>query len=261
MPKLTSQTWLAIAVVLVIIIFAVLYNTAWKQPGAAVVLPSATSSAPIATTPAPAKTTSPATGRTIAKQPAISVLSPAKGDKWAINVSHTIRWSSPASATGQIYLVSASTGITVGWINPGTGANQTYFDWSADSVALSRTSGVRKDITVGDYIIKIKFDNNTPEISSGVFSIVYPSEIKVPVYNAAIKNFVVTPSSVSVKKGDQVLITNNDPVSLVISVVGRSGMTIQSGQSQVFDTANLSSGQYYLYSEQYPSLKLTVNVQ
>lgn len=188
--------------------------------------------------------------------------SPLKGEKWALGVAHTIRWNTAAQSGGQIYLVSASTGGTVGWINPSMGSDQTYYEWNTRDVAVSRVGGARKDIGTGDYVIKIKFDNKTiPELTSAVFSIAYQSEIKSATYSVYIKNFTAAPASVSIRRGDQVSIMNSDNLPLVISVVGRSGMTIQPGQSEVFDTANLSIGPYYLYSEQYPSLKLTVNVQ
>lgn len=256
MNKLTTKTWLAIAAV-VIIILVYFYNSSRPQTASPAV-PSATNQ-PANTYSNQGTVSQPA--RTAGRQ-ALYVVSPLKGDKWALGVTHTIRWSSAAMSAGQIYLVSASTGNTIGWINPGTGTDQTSFDWTTKDVSISRTNPSRKDVAPGDYIIKIKFDNKTiPEITSGVFSVVYPSEIKVAVYNVSVKNFTATPSTLAVKRGDQVVIANNDSAVLSISVVGRSGMTIQPGQQEIFETANLSAGPYYLYSEQYPSLKLTVNVQ
>ncbi len=259
MNKLTPKTWLAIAVVLGLIIFAYFYSSSGPQTGGT----AAPSTAATSTAAAPSQPGVTSSGAKVgSKAFSIYLTSPLKGEKWALGVTHTIRWNTAAQSAGQIYLVSATTGVVVGWINPSTGTDQTYYEWSTRDVSVTRDGGARKDVGVGDYVIKIKFDNKTiPEVTSGVFSIAYQSEIKSATYSVYVKNFTVTPSSVSIKKGDQVSIMNNDDVPLTISVVGRSGMTIQPGQSEVFDTANLSQGPYYLYSEQYPSLKLTVNVQ
>lgn len=259
MLKLDAKTWGVIAVVAVLVIFGYFYST--SNPAPQTGAPAAPSAAVPSPVSAPAAAPQAKTAAPAIRPSYISITSPMKGEKWVLGQIHTIRWSAAAQSVGQIYLVSMPSGTVVGWINPSTGVNQTYYEWSTKDVSVALGGSARKDIGVGDYVIKIKFDNKTlSEMTSGTFSVVYQSEISPAALKVQIKNFTATPAFVSVKQGDQVSITNNDSVPYAISVVGRSGFTVQPGQTAIFDTASLGQGQYYLYSDQYQSLKLTVNV-
>ncbi len=195
--------------------------------------------------------------------PAVSILSPAASVKWVIGQNNVITWSQETKFTGGIYLVAASTGATVGWINTSIGPHQTSYTWNTRDVFLSRTNPAKKDIAVGVYRIKIVFDGGAvSEISGPVFSIIYPSEVTIPNYDVHIKDFKFSTSNLSIKKGDTINFINDDQVDQKILLSGFPPIVVQSETSHAFDTSIFRSGNSYeFYSDIYPTLILKIIVQ
>lgn len=192
----------------------------------------------------------------------VSVLSPIASEKWVIGETNTISWNKESGLPGYIYLVKASDKSVVGWINSETGAHQTSFAWNGQDVAVSRYSSQKKNVEHGDYIIKIKFDRSQiPEASSGVFSLIYKSEAPIGNYTVPIKNYVFSPSVLSVRQKDNITFVNNDPVTHRIVVGSYSPFVVEAGASYTFDTSSLFPGMYDFYSDVYSSLKLKVTVR
>ncbi|MBI4084982.1 MAG: hypothetical protein HY432_00540 [Candidatus Liptonbacteria bacterium] len=265
MPQFTAKTWAVIVIAFAAVLIIILYRSPENQVNA----PSSEGEVAVSSTPstpsssAPGQQTSLQKPATVQKEAiSIKIISPLQSEQWAIGESHTISWSREAGVSGQIYLASASTRETVGWIHSSTGPNQTSFSWSTSDVALSRSSALRKNIGVGNYIIKIKFDNpKIAESSSGVFSILYPSEIKPVSHSVTIQNYTASPSSITVKRGEQVIFTNKDQIMHTLIVATGIKVVVVPGQSSTFDTKILTAAPYNAYSEQYPSLKLLMDVK
>ncbi len=203
---------------------------------------------------------------TIVQSSKISILSPVALDKWVIGQNNLIRWSGAAKISGSIYLVNAlikNESVPVGWIIPNIGPQQTSYTWDTRDVFLSRTNPAKKNLETGTYIIKIKFDSKVmPEVSSPTFSIIYPSEVVIPVYDVHINNFKFSPPTLTLKKGDKIKITNDDAVELRVLLSSFSPFVLKPGESFVFDTSVFSSGGLYtFYSDVYSSMVLKVTVQ
>ena len=135
--------------------------------------------------------------------------------------------------------------------------------YAANANAARNANPAKKNIETGNYIIKIKFDSNAmPEISSAPFSIIYSTEVQIPTYNVQIKDFKFNPATITLKKGDKIRFTNNDPVEHRIMLASVSPFVLPPGQSFVFDTSVFQSGSSYtFYSEAYSTLTLKVTVQ
>ncbi len=192
----------------------------------------------------------------------ISILSPIPSEKWAIGETNTIKWSKESGVPGSVYLVKASDKSIVGWINSEIGPHQTSFTWDGRDVAVSRYNAQKRSVDRGEYIIKIVFDTNRiPTISSGVFSLLYKSEIPIGNYTVTIKGLVFSPSALSVKKGAKLTFVNNDSVTHQVILSSFSPFVIESGGSYIFDTSSLFPGIYDFYSDVYSSLRLKVTVQ
>lgn len=231
---------------------------------------SQTPGAPTAETPKTGATPKPATGgvsKTPTPSPApstspssIRVTSPSEGAEWVVNENHTIAWSREAGLSGGIYIVDASTRAVIGWITSNVASNQTSYTWDTRDLFLNRGSGLKKGITAGKYIIKIKFDGPKPEAQSGTFSLIYPEQVKTATYQVAIKNFLFSPSALTVRSGDQVVFTNSDSIThnFILSNFGLT-YTLTPGGTLVFDTAKFpKSPSYDFYSEPYPAMRLTI---
>jgi plastocyanin len=266
---MTNKNLIIIIIAVAVIVFAVV----WGYFGAGVRQPAGTapeagqppSAAPTQAPPsAPSPTTTPPP--TPATKPAtkssISIISPAASDKWVLGQSHTIQWSKEAGVTGSIYLVNAADGTTVGWINSEINVHQTYYSWNSGEVSLARYSPAKKNIPPGQYVIKIKFDNKVqPEIKSAAFSIIAASTEQIPVYNITIKNFAFSPNTLTVKKGDKVVFTNNDSVTHRVLLGNIPPYTLAPGASTTVDTSILFASTYAYYCDIYPSMTGTLIVQ
>lgn len=193
----------------------------------------------------------------------IKITAPAEGAQWITNENHTIAWTKEAGITGSIYLADAETGQTVGWILSTTGMHQTSFTWNTSDIFTSRGGGLKKPVQIGRYIIKIKFDGTAfPEIRSGTFSIVYAEQIPYITYTVAIKNYALSPTTLSVKSGDTVVFTNTDSVVHHLTPTGfGEPYTLQPNGSATLNTKNFVPGSYGYYSPDYTSLKFTVIVK
>ena len=194
-------------------------------------------------------------------KPAITILSPAAGNEWVIGKIHQIVWSRGTYLTGGIYLIDAATKQTAGWISPNTAPNQVLYNWDTRDVLLSRSSPQKKDISPGNYIIKIIFDGPEKEAQSAPFSIIYESQVQIPVHTITIQNLAFSPKTTAVSKGDKVVFTNNDFVSHNIRTAGFTIATLAPGESFTLDTAYLSPASYTIYSEAYPTATYTLAVQ
>lgn len=217
-------------------------------------------SAPNGTSPSAPNAQS--TGGTSVQNSKISILSPLASDKWVIGQNNVIRWSGEAKISGSIYLIGALDKAVVGWIISDIGPNQTSYTWDTRDVFLSRTNPAKKNLGTGNYIVKIKFDSKAmPEVSSAPFSIIYASEVVIPVYDVSIKDFKFNPATLTLKKGDKIRFTNNDSVDHRVLLLSVSPFVVAPGQSFVFDTSILTGGTYTFYSDVYSSLVLKVTVQ
>ncbi|GEM_PF-1971221 len=197
-------------------------------------------------------------------QPAtVHIVAPAPGAQWIQNTKNSITWNKETGIVGGIYLVNAADGSVVGWILQETNPHDTKFEWNTRDVFLSRSNPASKAVTAGQYMIKVAFDGGNPkfEISSGVFSVIYPSQAQTDSYTLTIKNYAITPSALTVKKGSKLVFVNGDFVPQQILLSSYSPITIQPGTSYTFDTSILEPAPYAFYSNQYPTLRTTVTVQ
>lgn len=194
---------------------------------------------------------------------AIKITSPSEGAEWVVNENHTIAWSKEAGLSGGIYVVDASTRVVIGWITSNIVSNQTSYTWDTRDLFLNRGSGLKKSISAGKYIIKIKFDGPKPEAQSGAFFLIYPEQVKTATYPVAIKNFLFSPNALTIRSGDQVVFTNNDSIThkFIISNFGLTH-TLVPGASFTFDTTKFpKSPSYDFYSEPYPAMRLSITVK
>ncbi len=192
----------------------------------------------------------------------INFTAPAADIKWVFGKTNTIQWIKETGSTGSVYLLSASDKSVVGWITQQTAPHQTSFAWNTRDLSISRTDPSKKTVATGAYIIKATFDGNPKiEFSSAPFSIIYESEVQIPVHNLTIQNYAFPSSSLTVKKGDKLVFTNNDPVTHTLNLTSYSPFVIPSGSQFTFDTNILTPGSYNFYSQAYPTLKITMTVQ
>ncbi|MBI2033567.1 MAG: hypothetical protein HYT13_00495 [Candidatus Liptonbacteria bacterium] len=214
-------------------------------------------------TPGASKTPTPSPTPPVASPSSIKVISPSEGAEWVVNENHVIAWSKEAGLSGGIYIVDASTKAVIGWVLSNTAPSQTSYTWDTRDLFLNRGSGLKKGISAGKYILKIKFDGPKPETQSGTFSLIYPEQVKTATYPVAIKNFLFSPAALTVRSGDQVVFTNNDPIThkFILSNFGLT-YTLASGETLTFDTAKFpKSPSYDFYSEPYPAMRLTVTIK
>lgn len=195
------------------------------------------------------------------QQKSFFIVSPVGGEEWEIGKLHTIKWNIEAGATGQIYLIDSSTKQIVGWINSETGTHQTSYNWDTRSVFLSRYSGLKKDLAVGKYILKIKFNGIGPEVSSKEITIIYPGQEKPVLIPVSLKDYKFFPFVINVNKGEKIVFTNNDPVNHRIISAGFGPYVLKPGESVTVDSLNLNSSLYSVYDESYQSMTATIIVK
>ena len=184
----------------------------------------------------------------------IKLLSPAQGDAWAMNKSHTIAWSKGAGATGSIELINASTGETAGFISANVGVSQNFYPWDTRDLALSRADSSKKSLAPGSYKVKIVFDKNLAPIESAVFSVVGENGTESVTTLSRIQDKKITPQNISVSRGAKIIYMNNDTVKHQISGNGLTSFDINPGAAYTLDTSVLASGTYYAYSNIYTYL-------
>ena len=103
----------------------------------------------------------------------VSFTAPTSSSILVIGNSYDITWNKPAGRTGQLYLVAATSGVIVGWVEQSIGPAQVMFPWKARSVFTGSTSPVSKDVLPGEYILKLWFDSpQVPIAASAPFMIV-----------------------------------------------------------------------------------------
>lgn len=231
--------------------------------------PESQTPAPAAQTPSPVPSQAPApkpsgtSGSGTPKPVSISLIAPSGGEKWLTGQNHTISWTSPAQITGEIVLLQAETGAVAGWINSTTGANQTSFDWDTRYLYTARNGAIRKDVSAGNYKIRVKFDGASyPVLTSGVMSITAVSQ-PAETRSVSIQGFAFNPSNTVVPKGGKVTFTNNDPVAHTItfqtSVYPPS--PIAPGTSVTVDTSVFPAGAFNYYCSIHPSMTGVITVQ
>ncbi len=189
------------------------------------------------------------------------ILTPLTGSEWVFGQKNIISWEKEAGISGGMALLDSQTRQTVGWILGTVGPHQTSYQWNAQEVSLSRLGGVKKDIGPDKYIIRITFDGPQPAIESGIFSIIYASQVKIPVHSISIKNIAFDPKSVTAKHGDKLVFTNNDTMVHRVLFSGLSPYTLALGESFTFDTSIFSAGKYQFYSDTYPSMIGTLTLE
>lgn len=201
-----------------------------------------------------------------------SVLAPVAGDQWIIGQTNVVQWKRATGVAGSVYLVTAAdpsnpswqAGVTAGWLIQQTNSGDTSFSWNTRDLYVSHTSAIKKDVSPGQYVIKINFTSpEWPTISSAPFSIVASSQAQVPVDAFTIKNGLFSPSSLAVKEGTKLIFTDDDSVAyqIMISSFGVP-FTLEPGGSYTFDTSPLSpGGTYVFYSASSSVLRASVVIQ
>ncbi len=189
-------------------------------------------------------------------------IAPVSGAKWVFGENNIIQWSKEIGFAGELYLVNASDKSIAGWIITETGIHQTSYAWNTRDIYVSKTDPSKKTVATGDYLVKAVFNTNPKiEITSAPFSIIYESEVQIPVHNLTIQNYVFSAPSITVKKGDKLVFMNNDPVTHTLNLTSYSPFVIQPGASFTFDTSVLEPGPYNFYSPTYSAVKVAVTVQ
>lgn len=217
---------------------------------------------PTEANPTPPPPTAGPTPTLSAPNTSINFTAPALGEKWVSGKNNTIQWNKDIGFKGEIYLISASDRSIVGWILTETGIHQTSYAWNTRDVFVSKTNPSKKTVLTGDYFIKAVFSTNPKiEFTSPSFSIIYENEVYIPTYLLTIKDYAFLIPSLTVKKGDKITFVNNDSVVHTLNLSSYSPFVIQPSTSYTFNTSVLTQGSYNFYSQQYPTLKLTVTVQ
>lgn len=188
------------------------------------------------------------------KKKSIIVISPSANEEWVISRPHSIKWTAEAEVGGSIYLVNADTKKIAGWVISELGPRQTSYNWDTRLVFLNRYSGVKQEITVGNYYLVVKFDNYLGEIKSDAISIIYPGQEKKVTQQTILKEYKFNPSIINAQKGEQIVFINNDQVKHRIVSSGFGPYNLQPGESGVLETSVLNLGTYSFYSEDYPSM-------
>ena len=194
----------------------------------------------------------------------ITMTEPILGSQWILGEQNTIQWSRAAgSPDGTITLLDASTGVIVGWIQQHILTPQTNFSWDTGVVFPSRTSGLTKSVSTGNYRIMLTFNSpSIPSVTGPVFSIISPAEAQTPASSVTIQNESFSPSSITIKQGTVLTLINQDPRSYAFTVSSRApSFSIGTSTSLVYDTSILSPGTYVFYSTAYPSLRLSITTQ
>lgn len=102
----------------------------------------------------------------------ITIITPVQGDVWTIGTDNLISWNQAGGISGDIYLADAQTGAFVGVILPQIGPQQTSYTWNTRDLLLDRTNPLKKDVTPGNYVLKIAYDgNDVPLATSPAFTI------------------------------------------------------------------------------------------
>ncbi len=191
----------------------------------------------------------------------LAIASPQAGENIVIGQIYTIKWSKESGVKGFVYLSDAATKKVVGWINSETDPHDTSYTWDTRYIFPTRYSPVKNPLQVGKYTVSVGFESaQYPTVTSGIFSIIYPSQVTIGNYKLTIKNYLISPSTLTVKKGSTLTFINQDPVIHKISY-GSTYFTIDPGESYSFDTSILFPGAYDFYSEQYPTARTTITVQ
>ncbi|MEK9180156.1 MAG: hypothetical protein AAB897_01980 [Patescibacteria group bacterium] len=257
MTKNTILFIIGVAVVAAVIIFVTLHGTPPVGPLLEEGVPSA-SGGPLGAAPSPTPTPSLAPRLGL---PNITVVAPIADEKLVIGQVYNIKWSSEGGTKGFIYLADPATKEVVGWINSETGPHDTSYDWDARDIYLARYSPAKKPLEVGRYIIGVGFENRRLPATSAAFDVIYPSQLSIQNYNVAINGYVMSPDSLTVKKGSKIIFANQDSVSHKV-VYGSSYFVVAPGASYTFDTTVLFPGPYNFYSEQYSATaRISVTVQ
>jgi plastocyanin len=190
------------------------------------------------------------------------IIAPAQNAQWIFGQHNTIQWNEAANITGAIYLADAATGKTIGWILQETGPNQTSFSWNTRDLLLSRTSPSGITVSAGTYVVKVMFDSpQDPTLTSAPFSIIYPNQAQIPTHDANIANGVFSPTTLTVTRGDKIVLTNQDAQAYQILISSFSPFPVPAGGSYTLDTTPLSPGPYVFYSSSNPTLRMTATVQ
>ena len=190
----------------------------------------------------------------------IKIITPALGESWTFGKIHTIRWSTGAGIKGYIELLDASTKQIIGWITPEISSSQTYFDWDTKMVSVGRMDPSRKDITPGNYIIKIVFDGPKSPIESAMLSIISSADEKIITNNnVLIQNGIFAPNFITIRTGDKVIIVNNETALKTIQINNIPVAILSKNSAYVFEPK--AAGTYELRLKEQILAKLTVVVQ
>lgn len=229
------------------------------QTGAA---PEATPSPTAPTGSAQKSGVAPSTGSGTSKAISINITSPAIGEKWVTGKVHTIKWSAAAGISGGLELLDAATGKSAGWILSQTAPNQTSYEWDTKQVSITRNSALGKEVTSGNYIIRLNLDAKSfAPAKSAPFSIAYPDQVQATVFNIAIQNYAFSPKSLTVKQGAKVVFTNLDSVTHNVVFQSMSPVSLVPGASYTLETSALSPAPYNYYCSIHPSMTGTLVVQ
>lgn len=191
----------------------------------------------------------------------IKIISPVAEEEWVIGEGRAVAWDKAPGSTGELYLLDASQKTAVGWIHSNIGPTQTSYRWDTRDLFPSRSSGLKKPVQTGSYIVRLRIDETGQAIDSGIFRIILPAQVKVATHAVTITHFAYTPNTLTVKKGDSIVFSNNDDVTHRVVSTSFGPLTLKSGESFAFDTSALNLGTYPYYDDGYPSMNATLVVR
>ncbi len=198
--------------------------------------------------------------KTVSKTSAISMVTPALGEIWALGKLHSVRWSHEGGSSGAIALLDASSKIVIGWITPELSSQQVVYSWDTASVALGRKDPQKKNISAGTYIVKVVFDGSRSPVESVPFAITGTANEKILTSEVLIRSGRFFPNFFTIKQGERVAIINDDSsLTHIIKMSGVNIATLSPRDSYVFNATQPGNYEFRLADD--ILAKLTVVVE
>jgi len=172
------------------------------------------------------------------------VLIPSAGESWTLGKSHEIRWNKNSGTPGSIALVNAATDSIVGWIAPSITAREVAYNWDTSGVQLTQTNPAKKNVTPGTYYIRIIFSGGKTDIRSDNFNLISGENENILSTKIKIANRLFSPNFVSLKKGEKVIIINDNQNDNETILMGGVAIEVLSPRhSYLIDTSKMSPGE------------------
>ena len=265
---MTQKTIYALLAVVAIGVLLFVYTRQIKTTPQEV-LTAPTPVIPTPVLPPPEKQPAPSTRRPTPYVPKalpgpLSVMSPAAGEQWAWSELHDVKWNREtgllSGSVGGIALINAATNETVGWISQGILPRQTSQQWNTREAFLNQTGPLRKDIPTGSYIIQVSFGSGITA-KSQIFFILDKEQIQPAVKRAGIQNGNFLPNSLTVKRGDKIVLVNNELIPVEVVTLSYYPLKIMPGESAQVDTLTYPRGIYEFKLIQFPRANFALTVE